>query len=67
MSPEKEREMFDGFVMQTTQISCTKCSAGDENDCDYLEAIEEFIKMGWRATDRHCYCSKCAKKYLKRQ
>lgn len=34
-----------------------------QSSLDY--AMTEFFSRGWRATEKHCYCPKCAKKYLK--
>ncbi len=49
----------------TTEIACTKCEKDKTVWADEYEAVEEFFKLGWRATPLHCYCPKCAKKYLK--
>ncbi len=63
----KGSEQLIGFACSETTIECSKCNyiTGTQDDED--EAVKEFYKLGWRATDRNCYCPKCAKKYLKRK
>ena len=58
---------FEGFVQEHTEISCTRCNNFEISDFDYGMSIEEFIENGWRATNKHCYCPECAKKFLKNE
>lgn len=59
-------EQLIGFCLQEVTIECAKCKKVDgeyQSSLDY--AMPEFFSRGWRATEKHCYCPKCAKKYLK--
>jgi Zn finger protein HypA/HybF involved in hydrogenase expression len=56
---------LEGYCMEETTIECTKCKKMSGVQCDASYAMDNFFKEGWRATDNHCYCPKCAKKYLK--
>jgi len=59
-------EDFMGFTQTVNIIICTKCNLHyPVNEMDEWDAITHFIQKGWRATEKHCYCPKCAKKYLK--
>lgn len=62
----KQVGLMEGFVCQTVEINCSKCGkthiiAG----IDDYGAINDFIKRGWRATQKNCYCPDCAPKYTK--
>jgi hypothetical protein len=54
------------YSITETTVTCTKCEkiVGDFEDDPDLFALNIF-KKGWRATNNHCYCPTCAKKYLK--
>lgn len=58
-------QVWDSVVTEST-IGCTKCKKqGDICMDDGYEASDYFFGEGWRVTPNHCYCPKCAKKYLK--
>jgi len=67
MSEEKYKaEQLWGELVSEHTISCTKCRKTDNiMQCDEYDACESFFEDGWRKTNAHCYCPKCAKKYLK--
>lgn len=65
MGVKSTADDLDGWYMVEATIECTKCRAIDGTENDY-DAAEEFYDGGWRATENHCYCPKCAKKYLKK-
>ena len=68
MSKEHPEMQLMDAVRLVSHISCSKCDADGEDEVfDDNEAIEGFYAEGWRATERHTYCPKCAKKYLKRK
>lgn len=54
-------------IYETTQISCDKCEETSTVYCDGGDGMASFYRAGWRGTRNHCYCPKCAKKYLKRK
>lgn len=57
-------QSLEGYIQVEVSIECTKCETGG-----YLSDFnseEDAYKQGWRATENHCYCPKCAKKYLKK-
>ncbi len=68
MKSKKEKydawQLADNVMIEAT-IECTKCREGDNVMCDEDQALEYFFGEGWRCTPNHCYCPKCAKKYLK--
>lgn len=54
------------FCEVEVAIKCTRCDkVGFLSFCDQYEAADIFFEEGWRATEKHCYCPKCAEKYLK--
>jgi hypothetical protein len=66
MSKENPEFQLIGSINLTATISCSKCDAEEEQDCNDLdEAMQCFYYEGWRATENFTYCKKCAKKYLK--
>lgn len=52
-----------GYVQIDITIKCTKCDEEDNYMNVNTTSIDSFFKKGWRATDKHCYCPACAKKY----
>lgn len=65
MAKDKSDSLLDDIYTENT-ISCTKCKEGDNTfNCDEYDSASHFYKIGWRRTERHCYCPKCSKKYLK--
>ena len=67
MSKENPEVQLIDSVYLTAEIQCGKCQKKEANmgvdDLDY--AISCYYDEGWRATERHTYCPKCAKKFLK--
>jgi hypothetical protein len=62
----KQVELLGNYTIQSVEISCTKCGKTIyEMDADDYQAIKEFIRKGWRATEKHCYCPECAEKHTK--
>jgi hypothetical protein len=62
----KQVALMESFTQQTVEINCTKCGkTGIQVDIDDYDAIKEFIRMGWRATQSNCYCPECATKHVK--
>jgi len=51
------------WIREVAEIICSKCSTQD--DADTYDPENTFYDYGWRATEKHCYCPDCAKKYLK--
>ena len=65
-SVENKHYLLLESINIVAEISCSRCDKEDSMDCfDIEEAIEGYYNDGWRATDKHTYCKKCAKKYLK--
>ncbi len=55
-------------ILTIQEISCSKCrERNDLMNIDDFDAADIFFKNGWRRTERHCYCPKCAKKHLKKK
>lgn len=63
---EKETENLMEMLISTHEIQCTRCGAEEKlGHCDEVEAANYFYENGWKATEKHVYCAKCRKKYLK--
>jgi len=65
MSKAKMAYDLMAFTSNTTTIKCTKCQETRTEWLDEYDAVDYFFEKGWRATENHCYCPKCSKKYLK--
>lgn len=62
----KQIGLMDNFTIQSVEITCTKCGkTAYEMHVDDYEAQKEFIRKGWRVTQKNCYCPECATKHVK--
>ena len=60
-----EFQLIDSIEL-VAHISCSRCDKEEESPCmDLDEAMQGFYSEGWRSTEKHTYCKKCSKKYLK--
>jgi hypothetical protein len=55
------------FCTSSTSLDCFKCRTIQTIDGEPDDVLEIFDEKGWRATEKNCYCPKCAKKYLKKK
>jgi len=61
-------QLLDDIYTENT-ISCTNknCKETDNTfNCDEYDSAEHFFRIGWRRTEAHCYCPKCAKLKFKK-